>query len=113
MNWWQKLRAGLKFVFGGFESAADYVLEIVNGWVEDSGFREDIIEYDRRAMAVLAWLRSHADWCPPKWRNEYAAVCAAMECIVDAAEDGFLTSKEISSVIDCWRTAVAKWNEED
>lgn len=107
------MRAGLKFVFGGFESAADYVLGIVNGWVEDSGFRDDIIEYDRKAMAVLAWLRSHADWCPPKWRIEYTTVCAALESIVTAADDGILTAKELNSVIECWRTAWDKWNEEE
>lgn len=112
MTLWQKLVAACKFTFGGFESASDYVLGIVNGWMADKGYAQHIRDISAKAAVVLDWLDAHAHYCPTPWCDCFESVMHAVRIIAVAGADGELCRAEIIEIVEAWRDAYADWQKE-
>lgn len=112
MNIWQKIMAGLKFTFGGFESAADYVIGIVNTWSNEHGYADRIARASAKLRRAYVWLCEHECYCPVKWRSDFERILSAIEIMIDISADGSIDSKELASAVTVWRTVYEKWQED-
>ena len=108
-----KIKVVLKLIFGGVDSALEYIL----GKFNDLMCKPDVAERIEQAVAagrtVLSYMGRWNDWCPPKWRQYYEAVYTSVEAIVDTFVDGKVTSQEIVQVKNAFQIAYATWISED
>lgn len=113
MNLWQKLTLGCKFLFGGFESATDYLLGILNGWLTKPTTAEMVSEIYRKAASILALLNKYSCFCPAKWLAEWNATLGAVENVVAAFADGKVTPEETAAAVAGFKSAYDAWMQED
>lgn len=113
MTFWQKITIGTKFLFGGFESATDYALGLLNTFLSTASPTVAwIMKAVTLARTVYGYLVKYAEFCPSKWRDEYGAVLDAVGTTADALSDLRLTSEEIKEITGKFKAVHAAWMED-
>lgn len=112
MTFWNKLTLGCKFLFGGFESATDYLLGLLNKFLA-KGHTPDRIQKCREYVeTVLGYMRKYQDFCPGKWIPHYEKLIAAIQTLNDAFADNQISTEELDKVIADVKAAIAEWMQD-
>ena len=109
MGLWNKIVLGVKFMFGGFESATDYLLKLLNDFLNSEGVSGNVQKFREFAITIIKYLTKYEKYCPAIWANDYLRLKAAIQTIPDALEDGSLTKEEIENVIGSVKDAIENW----
>jgi len=113
MSIWQKLTAGTKFLFGGFDSAVDYMLNtVLNPYLSVNTVAAKVKKAYETALSVYQFLCKYAMYCPACWRSYYDSILSALETMIATFEDGQVTRDEISKCVAALQTAKDAWNKE-
>lgn len=112
MSIWNKLTLGTKFLFGGWESALDYLLGFLNGYLAKPNIAGKVEKVRDTAAWALDWLLKLGEHVPAKWRNEYGAVTDVVADVIAVANDGKLTAAELAGLATSFKEAKAKWDED-
>lgn len=112
MNLWNKIKLGTKFLFGGWESALDYLLTFLNEYLCKSGIDKKVSEITETASWALEWLNKLEKYVPEKWNNEYFAIRDVVADIICVTKDGQITIEEIRHLSLSFSEAKAKWDED-
>lgn len=113
MTFWQKITIGTKFLFGGFESATDYALGLLNTFLSTtSPTMAWIVKAVTLARTVYGYLVKYAEYCPSKWRDEYNAVIDAVGSTADSLSDLRLTPEEFKEITGKFKAVHAAWMED-
>lgn len=109
-----KFKLVLKFLFGGGESALDYVLDCANTLAAKlpDAKKEDIKGYLAIAKKTLDTLDAVSWLCPARWQKAYWATTYAFADLVDALDDLTLTADELAKVANAFQLAYAAWRAE-
>lgn len=110
-----KLSLIWKWLTGGIEKVADYLLELLNTALAnlDEKDKESIQAVLNYATKIAASLTAFAWLVPTKWQTAYKATLAAVQAVVDALADLSLTADELLSLREAFATAVLAWKGED
>ena len=112
MTIWQKLTTGAKFLFGGFDSAVQYLLEkVLNPYLSTTTVAANVQKAYETAKSVLGYLRKYEDWCPTVWLPYYKAVVGAVDVMVGVLADDTTAFTRVF-LDETWRKARAAWNED-
>lgn len=109
MGLWNKIVLGVKFMFGGFESATDYLLKLLNDFLNSEGVSGNVQKVREFALTIMKYLTKYEKYCPAIWANDYLRLKAAIQTIPDALEDGSLTKEEIENIIGSVKDAIENW----
>jgi hypothetical protein len=109
MTLWNKITLGCKFLFGGFESATDYLLNLLNKFLAKGHTPERIQKCNKYVETVLGYMRKYEDFCPGKWAPHYAKVVEAIQTLSDAFADNQITAEELDKAIEAVKAAIAEW----
>lgn len=112
MSFWQKITMGTKFLFGGWESALDYLLKILNEFLSKPSIAGNIKKVYDTCTWALNWLLKIKPYIPEKWLNEYNAITDVVADVLSIAADGQLTTEEVIALGDSFKEAKAKWDED-
>lgn len=112
MTLWNKITIGCRFLFGGWESALDYLLGFLNDYLAKPSVAEKVKEVHDTARWALNWMLKISAYIPEKWRDEYAIIMNLIGDIVAVAADGKVEAKELSDLIETFRKAKEKWDED-
>lgn len=112
MSFWQKITMGTKFLFGGWESALDYLLKILNEFLAKPSIAENVKKVYDTCIWALNWLLKIKTYVPQKWLNEYNAITDVVADVLSVAADGQLTTEEVIALGDSFREAKAIWDED-
>lgn len=112
MSFWNKITIGAKFLFGGWESALDYLLGFLNNYLAKPGVAEKVKEVHSTARWALDWLLDLSPFIPEKWKVEYGIIMNLVADIVSVAADGKVEAKELADLIETFREAKEKWDED-
>ena len=112
MKLWNKIKLGTKFLLGGWEPALDYLLEFFNDYLGKENVAPNVAKVVETAKYVLDWLVKLTPYVPEKWRNEYDAISGVVADIIAVAKDGKLDSDEIVALVDSFKEAKKKWEED-
>lgn len=112
MSLWNKIVIGTKFLFGGFESATDYVLQLLNKYLAKNKVAANVQKAREYVENILGFLRKYQDFCPGKWAPHYDKVLAAVETLTKTLEDNKITPEELDKVIAVVKNAIAEWRED-
>lgn len=112
---WKAVAGFLNPFSSAFESVADYVLGIANNFVAslDAGKVEKLDAALATANGIYEFLKSHSDWCPKKWENEFAKTISAFKTVVDALTDKELTTNEVKEIAAAWKIAYSEWMSDE
>lgn len=111
MNWWNKLVIGAKFLFGGFESATDYVLKLLNGFLSKDNVAANVQKSREFVETMLRFLRKYEKYCPAIWANDYLRLVCVVQKLSDVFEDGKVSASELVEVTAAVQAAIADWNK--
>lgn len=109
MNLWNKIVLGCKFFFGGFESATDYAIALLNEYLISDGVKDRVHEIREYVVNILGYLVKYEKYCPAIWVPHYEKLKAAIQTLVDAFEDGQLTTEEVEKAIADVKAAIEEW----
>lgn len=109
MNLWNKITLGTKFLFGGWESALDYLLGFLNDFLAKPNVAGKVEKVRDTAAWALDWLLKLKIYVPTKWHNEYNAVTDVVADVIAVANDGRLTAAELTGLAASFKAAKAKW----
>ena len=109
MNVWNKIVLGAKFVFGGFESATDYLLKLLNEFLSGEKVAEKVQKARDFVVSILGYMKKYEKYCPAIWADEYLKLQAAVQTLVDVFEDGKVTAEEMQKAIDAVKAAIDGW----
>ena len=109
MSLWNKIVIGTKFVFGGFESATDYILKLLNEFLAGENVAGRVQKAREYVVSVMAFLKKYEKYCPAIWAPHFEKLVAAVQSLVDAFEDGSMTSDELEKIVESVRAAIAEW----
>lgn len=116
MSRWSVFWAGLKGFFtprsSVFLSIAQLALGSVNALLAKPVTAARLATAYAVAKAALDVLDKYADWCPAKWRAEFDALREVVRDVVEVFADGEIDLAEVQTVIEKFRAAYAKWNED-
>ena len=112
MTLWNKIVLGCKFCFGGFESAVDYILGLINKFLAKGHNPERVQKLHAFIEIALGYLRKYADFCPKKWETHYEKLLAAIQTLNDAIEDNQITPEELDKAIEAVKAAIAEWMQD-
>lgn len=109
MSLWNKIVIGTKFLFGGFESATDYALNLLNIYIGKGKVAANIQKAREYVGWILGYLRKYQDFCPGKWAPHYDKLLTAVETLDKALEDNKVTPEELDKFIADVKAAIAEW----
>lgn len=109
MNLWNKIVIATKFVFGGFESATDYLLKILNDFLSKGNIAEGVKKAREFVQSILQYMKKYEKYCPAIWATHYEKLMAAVQTLVDVFEDGKVTSEEIENAVKAVKAAIEDW----
>ena len=109
MGLWNKIVLGVKFMFGGFESATDYLLKLLNDFLKSECVSGNVQKVREFAITIIKYLTKYEKYCPAIWANDYLRLKAAIQTIPDALEDGSLTKDEVENIIGSVKDAIENW----
>ena len=110
-----KLSIIWKWLTGGIEKVADYLLELMNTALAnlDDKDKESIQAVLNYATKIAASLTAFAWLVPAKWQTAYKATLKAVQAVVDALSDLTITADELLQLKDDFAAAVLAWKGED
>jgi hypothetical protein len=109
MTVWNKIVLGCKFMFGGFESATDYLLQLLNTFLAKGDTPERVQKARAYVITILAYLRKYQDFCPMVWLTHYEKLLSAVESLVDVLEDNKVSAEELAKVVSSVQAAIEEW----
>lgn len=109
MNAWNNLVLGVKFLFGGFEAATDYLLELLNSFLRKGDIADRVQKARDFVYSVLGYLRKYEKYCPSIWTKDYRKLVDVVQTLVDVFEDGQVSKAEIERAIKAVQDAIAEW----
>ena len=109
MGLWNKIVLGAKFMFGGFESATDYVLKLLNDYLSKDGIADRVQKVREFTLTALSYIKKYEKYCPAIWANDYLRLEAVIQTLVDSFEDGNLSKEEIEKTIASVKDAIDNW----
>ena len=109
MNLWNKIVLGSKFIFGGFESATDYLCKLFNSFITKDNVAGKIKSAREFVLSVLSYMKKYEKYCPAIWANDYLKLQEAIQTFADVFEDGKVTAEEIEKAIDSVKSAINEW----
>lgn len=109
MTLWNKIVIGTKFLFGGFESATDYILKLLNKYLSSEKVAGRIQKIREYVELILGFLRKYQDFCPSKWSAEYEKLLATIQTLCDVFSDSQITIEEANQVIANVKAAIDEW----
>lgn len=109
MNFWNRLVFYSKYLFGGFESASDYLLIHINKYLDKTNVADKVQQVKKVVDWVIKWLEKLSKYCPEIWRKEYEAVIATFKALSDALADGQLSKAEIQSFVEGAHLVYDQW----
>lgn len=109
MTFWNKLVLGSKFLFGGFESATDYLLKLLNDFLSGGKIAERIQKAREFVASILAYMKKYEKYCPAIWASHYEKLEAAIQTLVDVFEDGQVSAEELEKAIADVKAAIDDW----
>jgi hypothetical protein len=109
MNLWNKIVLGAKFLFGGFESAVDYLMTLLNEFLAKDGVAQRVQEVREFVAKILSYMEKYEKYCPAIWVPHYEKLTEAVKSLVDITEDGKITSEELEKAIAAVKAAVDEW----
>jgi hypothetical protein len=110
MNVWNKITLGTKFLFGGWESALDYLLGFLNTYLAKDGVAEKVTKVRETCAWALDWLLKLRVYVPTKWHNEYNVITDVVADVIAVANDGKITAVEIKTIAASFAEAKAMWD---
>ena len=110
-----KLSIIWKWLTGGIEKVADYLLDLMNTALAnlDEKDKESIQAVLNYATKIAASLTAFAWLVPSKWQTAYKATLKAVQAVVDALSDLTITADELLQLKDDFAAAVLAWKGED
>lgn len=109
MNIWNKLVLGTKFLFGGFESATDYLLKLLNNFLSGGKIAERIQKAREYVASILGYMKKYEKYCPAIWVTHYEKLEAAVQTLLDVFEDGQVTAEELDKAVSDIKAAIDEW----
>lgn len=109
MNIWNKIVLGTKFLFGGFESATDYLLKLLNELLAKGKVPERVQEIRSFVVTVLSYMKKYEKYCPAIWAPHFEKLEEAMQTLIDVFEDGQLTAEEAEKAVEALKAAIKAW----
>ena len=109
MGLWNKIVLGFKFMFGGFESATDYLLKLLNNFLNMEGVAGNVQKVREFTIKTLTYLKKYEKYCPAIWANDYLRLEEAIQTIPDAIEDGSLEKEEVEKIIMSVKNVIDNW----
>ena len=109
MGLWNKIVLGAKFMFGGFESATDYVLKLLNDYLSKDGVADRVQKVREFTLTALSYIKKYEKYCPAIWANDYLRLEDVIQTLVDSFEDGNLSKEEIENTIASVKEAIDNW----
>ena len=111
MSLWNKIVLCTKFVFGGFESATDYILNLLNEFLCNVNIAERVNKIRDFAETAVTYLRKYEKYCPAVWASDYAKLMGVVQTLVDILEDGKVSSEELEKAIAAVKDAIEEWKK--
>ena len=110
-----KLSLVWKWLTGGIEKVADYLLDLLNNALAnlDDKDKESIQAVLNYATKIAASLTAFAWLVPSKWQTAYKATLKAVQAVVDALSDLTITADELLQLKEEFAAAVLAWKGED
>lgn len=106
---WNKIVLGTKFLFGGFESAVDYLLGLLNDFLSKEGVAGRVQKVRDYAVAILGYMKKYEKYCPAIWVPHYEKIEGAVQELADVFEDGKVSSDEAEKAILAAKSAIEEW----
>lgn len=110
-----KLKLLIKYIFGGFDSVVEYLLDIVNRALKslDPATKERIAAARNVVSAVLSTLDAFQWLCPARWQHAYVSTIVAVQGTLSALSDCEITQDELAKLVPAFKDAVAAWRSDD
>jgi hypothetical protein len=113
MSTWVKLNLGIRYLFGGYDSALSYLLKFINEFLE----KEAVFAKVERVNNVISWALdkalSFSKYVPEKWMGEFTAITMVLGDIIVVTKDGKITDEELKSLTASFKEAKLAWEKED
>lgn len=109
MNLWNKIMLGTKFLFGGFESATDYLLKLLNDFLKKENVAGRVQKAREFVLQILSYMKKYEKYCPAIWAPHYEKLEAAIQTLADVFEDGQVSDVEIEKAIAAVKAAIDEW----
>lgn len=110
-----KLKLLIKYLFGGFDSVVEYLLDIVNRALKSLTpvTKERIAAARNVVSAVLSTLDAFQWLCPTRWQHAYVSTIVAVQDTLSALSDYEITQDELAKLAPAFKDAVAAWRSDD
>lgn len=109
MSIWNKIVLGTKFLFGGFESATDYLLKLLNSFLSGGKVSERIQKAREFVSTILGYMKKYEKYCPAIWCTHYEKLMAAVQTLLDVFEDNQISSEELDKAVADIKAAIEAW----
>lgn len=109
MNLWNRIVLGTKFLFGGFESATDYLIGLLNNFLKGEGVSGKVKKAVDFVSTILKYMKKYEKYCPAIWANGYLKLIDVLQVLVNVLDDSKVTSDEIQNAIDEVNAAISEW----
>lgn len=109
MNLWNKIVLGTKFLFGGFESATDYLLGLLNDFIGKENVASKIQKALEFVSTILKYMKKYEKYCPAIWASNYLKLIDVLQMLVNVLDDSKVTADEIQSAIASVKDAIDEW----
>lgn len=109
MTLWNKIVLGGKYLVGGFESAADYLLELLNKFLSQGNISERVQEARAYVATILGYMRKYEKYCPAIWVPHYEKLEVAVQTLLDVFEDSQIKPDELEKAIADIKAAIDVW----
>lgn len=109
MNLWNRIVLGAKFMRGGFESATDYLLTLLNAFLSKDGIASRIQQSRAFVKSILSYMNKYEKYCPAIWAADYLKLQEVVQMLVDVFEDGQVETAEIQKAIKTVKAAIEEW----
>lgn len=113
MTLWNKISLGARFLFGGWDSALDYLLNILNDFLKREKVEPHVKSVYNFCNTATTWLDKLRIYIPEKWQDEYDGIVTITAELAVITADGQLEAEEIQKLVDRFVEAKAKWEEDD
>lgn len=111
MSTWQKIKLGLKFLFGSFTfgSMSDCLLAPLNDYLVRTNVAEKVAAAREYVGFVFTWLTKLEPYCPAIWAGDYAKVKDAVGYLFATLEDGQISGAELQAAVEGVKIAYGEW----
>jgi len=109
MNLWNKIVLGTKFLFGGFESATDYLLGLLNDFIGKENVASKIQKALEFVSTILKYMKKYEKYCPAIWASDYPKLIDVLQMFVNVLDDSKVTADEVQGAIAAVKDAIKEW----